>query len=175
MWTRILNGCKRFVRAERGATLIEFALLAPLFFGLIGATMETAVVYFAGQSLDAAIEHNARLARTGQAQSMDADDYRAALCGQLYGIFDCDAIHISLHPIDSFADFARDNPMDQTSGAMTGEELFDPGSGSTLMAIEAYYKWPTIINVPGLMVGLTPDGKRLLSAASVFRNEPFKG
>jgi hypothetical protein len=39
--------------------------------------------------------------------------------------------------------------------------------------VEAYYKWPTIFNIPGLNAGQTADGKRLLVATHVFRTEPF--
>ncbi|WP_404400052.1 TadE/TadG family type IV pilus assembly protein [Pelagibacterium halotolerans] len=173
-WTRTLNRLfRRFGAARSGATAVEFAILGPIFFALIGATMETAVVYFAGQALDSAIHESSRRVRTGEAVSMDADTFRTEVCDRLYGMFDCDAIHLTVTPIDDFADYSASNPMDPESGEMNGAEVFDTGDGGSVMKVEAYYKWPTILNIPGLMVGLTPDGKRLLSATRVFRNEPF--
>jgi hypothetical protein len=59
----------RFRRDERGATVIEFGLVALPFFGLLFAIIETALVFFAGQALETAVSNAARLIRTGQAQS----------------------------------------------------------------------------------------------------------
>ncbi|MCD7058865.1 TadE family protein [Pelagibacterium xiamenense] len=159
--------------ATSGATAVEFAILGPIFFALIGATMETAVVYFAGQALDSAVQDTSRIVRTGQAQPLGADGFRSEVCDRLYGIFDCDEIHLTVTPISDFSDYSAENPMDPNTGDLSGPETYDVGAGSSVMKIEAYYKWPTILNIPGLMVGLTPDGKRLLSAVRVFRNEPF--
>ena len=57
---------RRFGRGEGGATAIEFAILAPVFFAIIGAAMETALVFFAGQMLDSAVHDTSRLIRTGR-------------------------------------------------------------------------------------------------------------
>lgn len=42
-------------RDERGATLVEFGLLAPFFFAIVGAIFETSVVFLSGQILDSAV------------------------------------------------------------------------------------------------------------------------
>lgn len=169
----ILGRLRRLGASQSGATAVEFAILGPIFFAIVGATMETAVVYFAGQSLDSAVQESSRLVRTGEAHSMSADAFRDDLCGHLYGMFDCGAVHLTVEPLGMFENYQATSPMDLETGEMTGEEVYSVGSGSTVMLVEAYYKWPTILNIPGLMVGLTPDGKRLLSATRVFRNEPF--
>jgi len=42
----------RFRRSRRGSVAVEFALVAPLFFALLFAIIETAIVFFAGQVLE---------------------------------------------------------------------------------------------------------------------------
>ena len=46
---------RRFARAQDGAAAVEFALVAAPFLALIFAILETALVFFAGQTLEAAV------------------------------------------------------------------------------------------------------------------------
>ena len=52
-------------------------------------------------------------------------------------------------------------------------ESYDDGKGSDVIIAQAYYKWPTIIDVPWFNLANQAGGKRLLSAVRVFKNEPF--
>ncbi|WP_196259950.1 TadE/TadG family type IV pilus assembly protein [Pelagibacterium limicola] len=166
---------RRVMRADGGATAVEFGLLAPIFFAIIGAAMETALVFFAGQALDSAVHDSSRLIRTGQVhqQALSASQYRADICGRLLGMFDCNQLRITVREIQAFTNFSTGNPLDAESGEWSIQEQYQPGTGGSIVVVEAYYKWPTIIAVPGLMTGVTADGKRLLASARVFRNEPF--
>ena len=179
---RLVRLMQRFLRADDGVTVVEFAVVGPLFFAIIGATIETALAFFAGYALDAAVIDTSRLIRTGQPNyisNTSADNYRAAMCGQLYGIFDCEELRISVQGIGSFRDFTTTFPLEDDTGAWNFTQNYR-GSGSSgsidggsYVMIEAYYKWPTFFNIPGLNAGQTADGKRLLAAAHVLRTEPF--
>ena len=48
----VRNVLRRFRRNRRGSAAVEFALVAPLFFALLFAIIETAIVFFAGQVLE---------------------------------------------------------------------------------------------------------------------------
>lgn len=175
-WRRVKALCSRFARNERGVTVIEFAILGPIFFALIGATIETALAFFAGYALDAAVIDSSRLMRTGQESYISetsADNYRAALCAELYGMFDCSQLKIAVRPIASFAGFAPSQPINPDTGEWTMTETFQKVEGNKMVMIEAYYKWPTLFNIPELNAGQTADGKRLLAATHVFKTEPF--
>lgn len=169
----------RFLHADRGATVIEFAIVGPVFFAIIGATLETALTFFAAYALDTAVIDSSRSIKTGQnGFSFSADTYRSALCSKLYGMFDCDAVRISVREIESFASYSPSQPVDPDNGDWTVAQLYEgshggPITGNSTVIVEAYYKWPTIFNIPGLHVGLTADGKRLLAAAHVFKTEPY--
>ena len=43
---------RRFRRNRRGSAAVEFALVAPIFFGLLFAILELAMVFFASQVLE---------------------------------------------------------------------------------------------------------------------------
>ena len=175
--TALWRLAKRFKRSERGVTVIEFAIVGPIFFALIGATIETSLTFFAGYALDAGVIETSRLIRTGQtAYISSADNYRDALCDQLYGMFSCDQIRISVRQIPDFESFGMTEPLDAETGAWAMESNFNGGEtigGLETVMIEAYYKWPTFVNIPGLNAGQTADGKRLLAATHVFKTEPF--
>lgn len=172
---------------ERGVTAIEFAFLAIPFFTFITAIVETSLVFLAGQILDSAVQDSARLIRTGQAQTSSPaytpEKYRAAICAGLYNMFDCDVaddkLRVSVTVITDFGAAAVGYPL------KTGEDCkedkcewtladdYKPGKGGDVVLVQAYYKWPTVVNLPGFNLQSLPDGTRLIGASRVFRNEPF--
>ena len=169
---------ERFARDTRGVTAIEFGLLAIPFFAILGATLETAIVFLASQIMDSAVQDSARLIRTGQAQSASytAADYRSAICASLYSLFDCSKLKIRVRVVADFASAKTNTPV-QTSGPNKGQwtvvETFTPGGRNAVVIVEAYYKWPVILNLGGFSLQNQPDGTRLLGSVRVFRNEPF--
>jgi Flp pilus assembly protein TadG len=46
------NALRRFHRNRRGVAAVEFALVAPLFFGLLFAIIEIGLMFFASQVLE---------------------------------------------------------------------------------------------------------------------------
>src|ERR1700722_16143805 len=65
----VRNLLRRFRRNRRGSLAVEFALVAPVFFALLFAIIETAIVFFAGQVLESVTQTSARLIMTGQGQN----------------------------------------------------------------------------------------------------------
>lgn len=186
-WLRpIVRRGQQFGRDDSGVTLIEFGILALPFFTIIGAILETAMIFLAGQILDSAVQDTARFVRTGQAQtaSWDGDDYRGAICDRLFGMFDCTngasaRMRVNVAVIDDFTASAIGYPL-QTDDDCTEDSCdwvlsndYVPGVGCSVVLVRAFYKWPTIISLPGFNFGTLPDGSRLLGSSRVFRNEPF--
>lgn len=163
-------------RDERGATAVEFGLLALPFFTLIAAILETAIVFLASQVLDSAVQDSARLIRTGQAQfsSYTGQMYKDAVCDRLFGLFDCTDLKIKVSELSDFATATTaDEVVDPDTGEWTLVEDYNGGDGSSIMLVEAYYKWPTFLNILGLNFASMPDGTVLLGGVRVFRNEPY--
>src|SRR6476661_10517044 len=97
---------RRFVRQQDGAAAVEFGLVAVPFLGLTFAILETALVFFAGQTLETAVADSARLIMTGQAQtqSFDAAAFKNSVCSKVGGLFDCaNGIYVDVKPYTSFS------------------------------------------------------------------------
>lgn len=168
------------VRDERGATAVEFGLLALPFFSIIGAILETSVVFLSGQILESAVHDVSRLIRTGQAQSANATpaEFKEIICGQLYGLFpNCEAdLFVEVQVLNNFNSTSITPPVDWTAEEhedWTRPELYAPGQGSSVVLVQAYYKWPVVLSLGDVSMANLPGNKRLLGAAAVFRNEPF--
>ena len=65
----VRKALRRFRRNRRGSAAVEFALVAPVFFALLFAIIETAIVFFASQVLETITQDSARMIMTGQAQT----------------------------------------------------------------------------------------------------------
>ena len=167
-------------RDENGATAVEFGILALPFLTVIFAIQETAMVMFAGQILDSAVNDASRRIRTREAQTAGetAADFRAAICAGLYGLFDCNdtnKLRIKVTALSSFTAATPTAPITCSTPSTcnwTLVESYDPGQASSVVLVEAYYKWPTVVNLPWFDFSNQPDGTRLLGAVRVFRNEP---
>lgn len=181
---------RRFLRDDRGVTAVEFGLLAPPFFAILGAILETSVVFLSGQVLDTAVQDVSRLIRTGQAQqaAMSAEGFKTAVCDRVLGLFrDCDGpegLHVEVQVIDTFSDVDLTPPVNWTCDEdedeaacadWTRPEAFTPGQGSSIVTVQVYYQWPLVLSVDWLGLSNLPNGKRLMAAAAAFRNEPFSG
>ena len=179
---------RAFGRNEAGVTAVEFGFLAIPFFTVITAILETSLIFLAGQVLDSAVQDSARLIRTGQAQNKSPAaftpaDFRAAICAGLYNMFDCDAaddrLRISVTVVADFPAVTIGYPLktgedcDEDACDWTLVDAYAPGKGGEVVLVQAYYKWPTIVRLPGFNLQSLPDGSRLLGASRVFRNEPF--
>src|SRR4249919_657484 len=92
-WPLTWTAVRRLIRQQDGAAAIEFGIVAAPFLALIFAIIETAVVFFAGQTLETAGSDSARLIMTGQAQTQGFDQaaFKNAVCAKIYGLFNCQA------------------------------------------------------------------------------------
>jgi Flp pilus assembly protein TadG len=169
----------RIVRDERGVTAIEFGLLALPFFALLGAILETSLVFLGAQVLDAAVYDASRQIRTGQAQQarMTADGFRSLVCTRLYGLFDCSGLRVNVSVVEGGFGGVNVPPPVETTCTTTcdwaEDESFVPGQGQQIVLVRVYYKWPTMLNIGGFGLADQPDGTRLMAGVEVFRNEPF--
>jgi Flp pilus assembly protein TadG len=180
-------------RDEKGAVAVEFGILAIPFFALIFAILETAMVFFAQQILESALQDSIREIRTGQSQAgtpWTATEFRAEICNRSFGFLSCtgsdaDRLWIKVTPVSSFsvAPNQIQNPVNPSCTMASPDpatqcnwkdpETFDDGSGSSVIIAQAYYRWPTIINVPWFSFANQAGNNRLLGAVRVFKNEPF--
>src|SRR6187399_929056 len=105
---------RRFVRGEDGIAAVEFGIVAAPFLALMFAIMETAIVFFASQTLETAVADSARLIMTGQAQqgSFTQAQFKSAVCAKILGLFDCaNGIQIDVKTYSSFSTVSTAKPV----------------------------------------------------------------
>jgi Flp pilus assembly pilin Flp len=162
---------RHFARDEKGATAVEFSMVALPFLGMIFAIVETAMVFFAGQTLETALANAGRKIMTGQAESWDQATFKQEVCKSIFGLFDCDRIQVNVKAYSSFGAATMDRPVDGSGNIVTAFEAGGPGD---IIIARLMYDWPIQIPVIGLSDGDRPNSSRLLIATAAFRNEPYK-
>ena len=170
-----LTKLRAFGRREDGAAAVEFAIVALPFFAMLFAILETALVFFASQTLETAVADSARLIMTGQAQnsSLTATTFKNAVCAKLAGgLFNCGGsdMTVDVQKYTAFASADLTRPVNEDGTVKPGG--YNPGCPGDIVVVRLIYQYPVYVSLMGLadMSG----NKRLLVATSVFRNEPYK-
>jgi Flp pilus assembly protein TadG len=165
----------RLLRQQQGSAAIEFGMVAAPFLALVFAILETAIVFFAGQALETAVADSARLIMTGQAQAqnLDASGFKNAVCGKIYGLFDCqNGVSVDVRTFTSFGNVTMPNPVD-AQGNFQNDSQYQPGGPCDIVVVRLFYQYPVYVNLLGFNLSNMNGGKRLLAATSAFRNEPY--
>src|SRR5713101_2408882 len=160
---------RRLVRRQDGSAAVEFGLVAAPFLALVFAIMETSVIFFAGQALETAVADSSRLIMTGQAQTqnppMSADDFKAAVCAKIYGLFDCqNTLYVDVQTFTSFDNMTLNNPVDAQGNYQNLK--YQPGVPGSIVVVRLFYQWPVYVSLLDLKSSLSnvAGGKRLLAA-----------
>ncbi|MEJ2624661.1 MAG: pilus assembly protein [Pseudolabrys sp.] len=183
-WVLPAGVLRRFVRQEDGATAIEFAFVALPFLALTFAILETALVFFAGQTLEAAAADSGRLIMTGQAQTgrFDKAAFKKQVCDHIAGLFDCtNSVYVDVRTYSSSSSnsaFSNAATSLTTSPIQSGKfdstkVQYNPGGPGDIVVVTLYYEWPIYLSLLGNHLDNLDGSKRLLVATSVFKNEPY--
>ena len=166
-----------FARDSRGATALEFALVAPPFFFMIFAIFELALVYLVSVTLDNATQQAARQIRTGQSQSSGTYTsamFVSAVCANM-GWLQSTCNTSLFVDSETKASFGASNPSSPVQGGTwtPGNLKFDMGGPGSIVILHTYFQWKLI--TPVLYGGLQtlPGGISVVSATTTFRNEPY--
>lgn len=166
---------RRFARHQKGTSAVEFSLIAAPFIALLFAIIETSMVFFAGQTLQAAAADSARLIMTGEAQSkgFSQSQFKTEVCNRIYGLFDCTGgLYVDVKSYTSFTSIDTTPPVANKTFNTT--MTYSPGTVGDIVVVSLYYQWPIYVSMLGNQLDNLTGGKRLLMATSVFRVEPYK-
>jgi Flp pilus assembly protein TadG len=164
-----------FVRRQDGGAAVEFSMVAAPFLALLFAILETALIFFAGQTLETAVANSGRLIMTGQAQtqSFDATAFKNAVCAQIVALFNCQSgVYVDVQTFSSFSTVTNTSPIDQ-SGNFTPPNNYNPGGPGDIVLVRLFYQWPVYVSLLGLNLSNMNGNNRLLVATAAFRNEPY--
>jgi len=167
---------RAFGRREDGAAAVEFGIVLAPFLAMLFAILETALVFFAGQTLETAVADSARLILTGQAQTggFTQSLFKDAVCARIYGLFDCaTGMTVDVQKFVDFSSVDLSRPVDESGNVKTGS--YNPGGPCEIVVVRLIYQYPIYLAFLGFNLADMSGNKRLLVATSVFRNEPYAG
>jgi len=171
----INKALRRFRRNRSGSAAVEFAIVAPVFFALLFAIIETAIVFFASQVLETVTQDSARLIMTGQAQgsALTKQQFKDNVCGRITALFDCvNGIYIDVQSYSAFSSVVITDPIDAGKNFINNMQ-YNPGSANDIVVVRVFYQWPLFVTGLGYNITNLTGSKRLLTATAAFRNEPF--
>jgi Flp pilus assembly protein TadG len=166
---------RRFIRHQEGAAAVEFGIVIIPFLALVFAILETAMVFFASQTMETAVADSSRLIMTGQAKAMGLtkDTFKAEICKRLVAMFDCNGgVQVDVQTYQAFAAADTSKPLD-ANGNLKTNFVYQPGCPGDIVVVRAMYQWPVYVSLLGLNLADMSGGKRLLLATASFRNEPY--
>jgi Flp pilus assembly protein TadG len=184
------NVLRRFRRSRAGSAAVEFALIAPVFFALLFAIIEVAIMFFASQVLETVCQDSARALMTGQAQTgavsgcavggvaspCTQTTFQQYACSLVPALFNsgstCPGLYIDVESYSSFTNVTINSEI--VSGAFqSGNMQYNPGGPGDTVVVRMFYQWPLFVTGFGFNISNLSGNKRLLVATSAFQNEPY--
>ncbi|MBB5714279.1 TadE/TadG family type IV pilus assembly protein [Sphingomonas aerophila] len=161
----------------RGATIIEFAIVAAPLIALIIAILQTSIVFFSQQTLESAAEQASRLILTNQAQkaAMSQSAFKQQACKALPPYMKCANLIVDVRTAASFA--AADTSMPtlhyDASGNVDNSWSYQLAGSEKITTMRLMYPLPVVSAPLGFKLSNIGGGKRLLIATAVFQPEPL--
>ena len=165
---------QRFIRRQDGAVAVEFGMIMLPFLTMMFVIIETAVIFFAGQTLETAVADSSRLIMTGQAdsQSLNQVTFKNAVCARIYGLFDCSSgMYVDVKTYSTFSSISNAVQYDSNGKPIT---TYQPGNPGDIVVVRLIYQWPITIPMIQSLLADPSTKTRMLVATAAFRNEPYK-
>jgi len=166
---------KRLRSDRRGATLIEFALVAIPFFMLLFGIFEVGFVYWGTLELENATDDAARMIRTGQAQAGNYDEtkLKQEICDRVSLLVGCTSkLRVDVQSAIDISGMTAPALLDG-DGNLNNNFSFNLGAGEQVVMLTSFYEWPLMTILTSNSLSNMSSGNRLLRASAAFRNEPF--
>lgn len=148
---------------EIGASAVEFALVAPIFFLLFFSIVDFSMMMFANLTMQNAVRQGARFAITGQTSlsAGNTSSQRFQAVQQL--------IHDSSHGVYDMSNASITTWINgSTTPQTSGSGMY--GNAGDLVVIEVNCAWPLLTPV---VAAFFPGGKYTFKVAATMRNEAF--
>lgn len=180
---------RRFRRSRAGSAAVEFALVAPVFFALLFAIIETGMVFFANQVLETVTQDSARVIQTGQAMTpggisttqtgplTEAQFQQQVVCPDVPVLFNCNNISIDVesYPPTQAWPASFSNQIDSNGNFIANNLQYNTGGPCDVVIVRLFYQWPLFVTGLGYNISNLAGNKRLLWGSAAFRNEPYAG
>jgi len=167
---------------ERGATAIEFGLVAMPFFMFVFGIIGIGLHYFTGSTLEHSVTAASRKIRTGQAQTggMTVKQFKDTVLEQSGRFIQDDKLVIHLQTEKNWSEITpvkcltADGKMRPPTGSGTDKIGQHAGGASDVVLITVCYEWELASVFWPLNLSDMASGAALLRAATTFRTEPYQ-
>ena len=175
---RIATLLRQLAEDLRGATAVEFALLALPFFSLVMLSLQTTTIFFFNEALQTVALQSARQIVTGQAQKagMTQAQFHSTVCANAPSVFTCGNIMVDVQSSGSFGSVST-TPLTITyngAGAPTNTWAYSPGNPRDIVIMRVMYDWPLLGGPLSLGLANQSNGSHLMVATTVFKVEPYQ-
>jgi Flp pilus assembly protein TadG len=174
---RHMKNISRFRAAQRGATAVEFALIAPAFLATLIAIFEVTFFLFAQQTLQTAAVQAGRQIMTGQVQNSNTTQSQFAniVCPMIQAMFTCSKLMINVQNYSTFSAASTGAPtlIFNSKGQVTNTWVYSPGSPGDVMVVQLIYQWPIVGGPFGYVLSNLGNGTTEMMGVSAFRVEPY--
>lgn len=146
------------LRRQSGATVVEMAIIAPVFLLVLVALIELSLMFFATLTMQYAVREGARYAITGQAGASGQQRYLAV---------------IAKMRDNSAGMFERTNAQITVNGKQYSSTTYNSGmfgAPGALVVVQLDCSWP--VSTP-LLNAFFPDGQYKFAVGAAMQNEIF--
>jgi Flp pilus assembly protein TadG len=178
-WWKKTRLVSHFGAAERAATAVEFAMVAPIFIGLLISVIETGIFMLAQNNLQAAAVQAGRYFLTGQAQTNSLSESQLIndICPELKTLFTCANLMVDVQSYSSFNGANTSTPTltYNAQGQVTNSWNYNGGTAGSIVVLRLMYQWPVVTGPLAFIVPNLSNGSSLIMGVTAFRVEPYAG
>ena len=82
-------------------------------------------------------------------------------------------IYIDVRTFSSFSSVTMPNPVDGQGNFQNSSFTYQPGGPGDIVVTRVFYQYPVYVSLLGFNLANVSGGKRLQTATTAFRNEPY--
>ena len=161
-------------RAKSGSVLVEFALLAPVFFMLIMGLVEFVLYQYKIYALNHVVYEASRNLQTGEIRTAGNNSaaFLAELCAHSDMLIDCNEIDYDVAAYEELGDIEYHEPEFDEDGHATNFN-FEPGKSNDYSVVRASIPHSFVTPFMNQLVGLGPENPAIVNSYCIVRNEPW--
>jgi Flp pilus assembly protein TadG len=171
-----------FIKDSKGATAVEFALIAAPFLAILAALVQTFLLFFAQSLLENVVRQSARQILTGQVQTQDASlsqtqamaAFHQTVCNNAAVLFTCTGLMVDVQVANNWSSANTGMPTltYDSNGNVTNTWQFNPGNAGDVVVVRVIYLWPVFFGPIAFNMANQANGSREIMASAAFQNEP---
>lgn len=177
-----MNPRRGLVRARGGNVMIEFALLAPVFFMLIMGLVEFVIYQYKTYALNHVVYEATRNLQTGEVQVDSSGNLRSLAdmekafhdeaCAKAGGLVDCNSIYFDVRAFDELKEVTYPPPEFDENGVPINF-VFQPGKPNQYSVVRASIHHRFITPFMDQLFQMGPDLPAIVNAYVIVKNEPW--